>query len=316
MPEFRQDYLTKEWVAIAPQRDERPNSFEEASLLDNNECPFCPQNKHLVLPDVLKHNNVRVIPNKFPILDKNSHSGYGYHEVVIDTPLHTRLLHELSCDEITDVLIAIKQRAKLHYRDKKIKYVQIFKNQGAPAGASISHSHWQIVALPFLPEKKRIMAESFSSFHLQHKLCFSCEAHKELGPLEIIRHGGVVAYAPYAALYKNGVNISVIKHISQLTEMDTPLLTELSFVLKACLLGLTTLYPKLSYNIIFYSHPQKSWHFYFQIVPRKGNSAGYELATGCTINSVNPLDTALALRQGILLNRHILDVPYHFKKGE
>jgi len=306
MPEIRQDYLTKEWVCISALRDERPNSFKKAHLLDENICPFCPENKHMVLPDILKQNQVRVVPNRYPILDCNSPKGYGFHEVVIDTPSHTKQLHQLSCAEICDVFLAIKERVKTFYRDKEIKYVQVFRNHGAPAGASISHSHWQLVALPFLPEKKRIMAQNFESFYRQHGQCYICETLKGLKDLEILRHGRAVAYAPYAALYKDGVNISLSEHVSDFTEMEDSILEELSFALKAGLTGLSAVYPELNYNLIFHSYPQKSWHFYFQIVPRVGSSAGYELATGCTINSVDPLDTAMAVRQGISLKKHML----------
>jgi len=36
-------------------------------------------------------------------------------------------------------------------KDVRFKYVLVFKNEGEPAGASIEHTHSQLIALPIVP---------------------------------------------------------------------------------------------------------------------------------------------------------------------
>ena len=51
MPEFRQNFITKEWVIIAPERAKRPDQFakKESNQITSPErdpkCPFCPGNE-------------------------------------------------------------------------------------------------------------------------------------------------------------------------------------------------------------------------------------------------------------------------------
>src|SRR5512135_3216179 len=51
MSEFRQNFVTKEWVIIAPERRGRPNDFTrhddvpEPRQAHRDDCPFCPGNE-------------------------------------------------------------------------------------------------------------------------------------------------------------------------------------------------------------------------------------------------------------------------------
>ncbi len=52
MPEIRQNFITKEWVIIAPERAKRPEELsskkEKKELPDySSSCPFCPGNEHM-----------------------------------------------------------------------------------------------------------------------------------------------------------------------------------------------------------------------------------------------------------------------------
>jgi galactose-1-phosphate uridylyltransferase len=48
-----------------------------------------------------------------------------------------------------------------------------------------------------------------------------------------------------------------------------------------------------SYN--FYIHPKESW--YIRIIPRFVHRAGFELGTGLSVNVVDPVEAARALRE-------------------
>ena len=88
MPELRQNFFTKEWVIIATERAKRPEElathrpFQQMLALDEK-CPFCPGNESKTPPEVMRYPTnggpwqVRVIPNKFPVLGIEERRGPG-----------------------------------------------------------------------------------------------------------------------------------------------------------------------------------------------------------------------------------------------
>jgi UDPglucose--hexose-1-phosphate uridylyltransferase len=86
-------------------------------------------------------------------------TGVGVHEVIIETPDHNLTLDKMEVKGIEDVFWAIRDRLVELKRDKRFKYVMVFKNHGSLAGASLSHSHSQLVALPIVP--KRVLEEIY-----------------------------------------------------------------------------------------------------------------------------------------------------------
>nr|WP_276318635.1 hypothetical protein [Marinitoga lauensis] len=147
MPEYRKDPITNRWVIIAAERSNRPIDKMISSVSKNAFCPFDKGNEHLTPPEILafkpensKPNDenwwLRVVPNKFPavtqdippILTKNgmyfSIEGYGYHEVIIETPNHDSKIAYMSDFEVEEIIWAYLQRFN---EIKKIKKLNIFK---------------------------------------------------------------------------------------------------------------------------------------------------------------------------------------------
>ena len=106
---------------------------------------------------------VRVVPNKFPALGIEGKlnrqaegmfdrmNGVGAHEVIIETPDHTASLATLPPKRIEDVLWTFRDRILDLKKDRRFKYILLFKNHGEAAGASLEHAHSQLIALPILP---------------------------------------------------------------------------------------------------------------------------------------------------------------------
>jgi UDPglucose--hexose-1-phosphate uridylyltransferase len=107
---------------------------------------------------------VRVVPNKFPALGIEGNlnrqaegmfdrmNGIGAHEVIIETPDHNASLATLPPKRIEDVLWTFRDRIlDLLKKDRRFKYILLFKNHGEAAGASLEHAHSQLIALPILP---------------------------------------------------------------------------------------------------------------------------------------------------------------------
>ena len=80
-------------------------------------------------------------------------SGTGAHEVVIETPDHTVTLGGMPTKQIEEIIWACKARSLELSKDRRFRYVMIFRNEGSSAGASLIHPHTQIIALPIVPKR-------------------------------------------------------------------------------------------------------------------------------------------------------------------
>src|SRR5574342_439072 len=162
MPELRKDPIIGRWVIIATERAKRPNDYarEPVVIQGGDFCPFCYGNESKTPPEIIAYRSngsppntpgwsLRVVPNKFPALGIEGElersgeglfdkvSGIGAHEVIIESPDHDTSLSWLAEKRVEDVLWAYRDRIVDLKKDKRFKYVLIFKNHGAPAGASL-----------------------------------------------------------------------------------------------------------------------------------------------------------------------------------
>ena len=176
MPELRKDPITGRWVVVSTERQKRPNDFvlHRQTVIGREHCPFCPGHEALTPPEVLAYRqngsppnapgwDLRVVPNKFPALrvegtlDRQGEgmfdrmSGIGAHEVVIETTDHDKTFATMSEAEIAQVLWAFRDRVHDLKNDIRFRYILLFKNQGAGAGATLEHGHSQLMALPIVP---------------------------------------------------------------------------------------------------------------------------------------------------------------------
>ena len=106
--------------------------------------------------------SLRVVPNQFPVLrvegalDRRGEglfdkmNGIGAHEVVIESPRHEDTLASMDERAVEQVLWACRERVQDLKRDRRFRYMIIFKNHGAAAGASLDHSHTQLIATPII----------------------------------------------------------------------------------------------------------------------------------------------------------------------
>ncbi len=78
-------------------------------------------------------------------------NGVGAHEVIVETPDHQSTLARLSERSMEDVFWAFRDRMLDLKNDKRFRYILIFKNHGDAAGASLEHTHSQLIALPIVP---------------------------------------------------------------------------------------------------------------------------------------------------------------------
>lgn len=193
MPELRYDPHGGGWTLIAPERGARPRPAHHTSATpgeDDPRCPFCPGNEGETPPEVdaIRESGeanapgwrVRCVANKYPAIRHGAsvreggdmflvRRGGGRHEVAIDSPHHTKGLADLSDAHTGGVLRLLQRRARALMKTPGVRCVSIFKNHGAAAGASILHSHIQILALPVRTGRARRKRDAEAAFHAERK---------------------------------------------------------------------------------------------------------------------------------------------------
>lgn len=330
MPELRKDPVLGRWVIISTERAKRPKDFKfapEERRISPEECPFCPGNENFTPPEIyaLRENNsapntpgwtLRVIPNKFPALriegDLNRRgegiydriSGIGAHEVIIETPEHLTVLADLSPEAFSDVIFAYQKRILDLKRDSRFRYVMVFKNFGAVAGASLEHSHSQLIATPVVP--KRVIEEMDGSkrYYEYRERCIFCDiitqetkASKRL----ITENNSFIAFCPFAPRFPFETWILPRNHISNFEDSPENELKDLATILKDCLLRLKKALNTPPYNYIIHTTPIKLkgidfYHYHLEIIPVLTRIAGFEWGTGFYINPTPPEESASFLK--------------------
>ncbi len=325
MSELRQDILTGEWVIFAGNRMKRPYDFIKKSIPktdDASGCQFCPGNENLTTNAVYQDGpdgkwTMRAFPNKYPALSDDSYdyddegfyfadSGYGIHEVIVDTPNHNEVIHDFSEDKLLEVLKVLKERFLVISDVDGIEYVQLFKNCGPDAGASILHSHWQIIGVPIVPREQETIQERCEDYKKEYGDCLICDMleHEDYVDKRIIAENDqFIAFCPYASKMSYETMIAAKEHIRSFGDFDDDALESLAQIFKVILSGIKTLRKDICYNICFQDTPAgMDGHWYMKILPRMGNPAGFEYGTNSYINPILPEDAAKYMRKKIMEN--------------
>ncbi|TXG66312.1 hypothetical protein EZV62_007587 [Acer yangbiense] len=487
-PEVRRDLLNNRWVIFSPARAKRPYEFkskspQNASSNSGSSCPFCIGNEHECAPEIFRVPTdpksdwkLRVIENLYPALSravedddprcKTSCLGYsdrvvrgiGFHDVVIETPVHSVQLSDLDPREVGDVLLAHKKRIEQIKEYEFIKYVQarvlsdgfsladlfsddggwhsdlvrqcfsadeadiilsiplsissngplpiwkalwqlqlpskvkvfcwrvckgilrvknckifdggsfremdvwcragsfleefkaflrrlpvivvakffdvffsvevaeaqgvhgidsisfipcgyktvahyvarwaVFKNHGASAGASMSHSHSQILALPVIPPTVSTRLCSTKEYFDQTGKCSLCEVQPKDLLIDEAKH--FVSIVPFAATFPFEIWIIPRDHSSHFHELDSEKAIDLGGLLKLMLRKLAVQLNNPPFNFMIQTSPLQVTdsqqllytHWFLQIVPQLSGVGGFEMGTGCYINLVFPEDAA------------------------
>jgi UDPglucose--hexose-1-phosphate uridylyltransferase len=329
MPELRKDPVTGRWVIISTERRKRPSDFrlERHHVLRDEYCPFCAGREDLTPPEVFAYRSngtgrngpgwdLRVVPNKFPALqvegglDREGEgmfdrmNGIGAHEVIIETPDHDKTLATMSEVEIERVLSAFRERVRDLKQDRRFRYILLFKNHGGPAGATIEHSHSQLIALPIVPDFVREEVEGARHHFADKERCVFCDiVHQELatGRRIILENADIVALAPYAPRFPFETWLLPRRHGSRFEEAAQREYESLARLLKALLLRINRALESPSYNLIVHSSPfseetNEFYHWHLELMPRLTKVAGFEWGTGFYINPTSPEEAARVLR--------------------
>ncbi|MDO8580433.1 MAG: galactose-1-phosphate uridylyltransferase [Candidatus Omnitrophota bacterium] len=327
MAEFRKDPIVGQWVIVHTDNSWGPDRYavEDHTPRDRATCQFCPGREHMTPPelDAVRSNGehsewkLRVVPNKFPALKIEGtidarksgifdySNGVGAHEVVIETPDHNKQLADLSLDEIKWVIDKYQSRLVDLTGDKRFKYIIIFKNYGDSAGATIEHSHTQIIALPMIPKYVVEELEGTRRYFEQNQRCVFCDMLAQESKDEdriVIQNDEFVAFCPFVPRYPFETWILPKNHSSEFASLSDSGKINLAAILKNLLLKMRKCLHDPAYNFYLHVAPinyegQQSFHWHIEFVPKLTNPSGFEWGTGFYTVRTAPHAAARFLRE-------------------
>lgn len=330
MPELRKDPVTGRWVIVATDRAMRPTDFirEQVFPKGGRFCPFCPGNELKTPPEILAYRpdgsgpntpgwTLRVVPNKFPALrvegDLNRQgeglydkmNGIGAHEVIIGTPEHQTTFGTLSEKQVEDIFWAYRDRVLDLRKDRRLNYILIFKNHGEAAGASLEHTHSQLIALPVVPKRVREEIEGAKRYFEYKERCVYCDIIRQeldTGSRLVSESEHYIAMCPYASRFPFETIILPKRHSSHFEQAATSMIQNLARVHRAVVQKIEKVLEYPAYNMMIHSAPVQEgsvnhYHWHIEIIPKLTKVAGFEWGTGFYINPTPPEEAARFLRE-------------------
>ncbi|HED15507.1 MAG TPA: DUF4921 family protein [Gammaproteobacteria bacterium] len=339
--------VPSESVLVATARNMRPRKQEDPAPRDTRkhveQCPFCKGNEDETPPTINawpddENWEIRIVENLYPILGEDQQSdgltfglqqaieGYGRHEVVIDHGEHGIALQDMTPVHIQQMFITYQERMQILYdSDKRIHYVLAFKNFGPAAGASIAHTHSQIIAMPVIPENVYNEVQNSREYYNKHHRCVFCSLIDEaltyeatiydrdsgqvqrkinVGQYVIERSEHFIAIKPFASRYEWEIHIMPLDHQADFLEASTDHLADFAGLLKRTMQRLDTVIGGAQYNYFIHAIPHgedyedshSSYHWHLEICPRTSIPNGFELGSGLFVNTVSPEVAAEKLR--------------------
>lgn len=337
-----------ESVLISTARGMRPRKAEEKVQRNTAEhvetCPFCAGNEDKTPPTICavpdnENWQIRIVENLYPVLGDDSQNtnlafglqqvieGYGRHEVVIDNPNHGIMIHEMTQGHLQTLFQTYQQQMqRLYESDPRLKYVLVFKNFGPAAGASIPHTHSQIIAMPVVPENVQNEVFHSRAYHQKFNHCVFCSLIDEaltfeatiydrgsgevrrkinVGQYVVERGEKFIAIKPFASRFEWEIHILPLAHEADFLKADAFDLEDFARVLQRTMKRLDAAIGGVQYNFFLHSKPhgdeyrdcESSFHWHLEICPRTTIPSGFELGSGLFVSTISPEAAAEQLRQ-------------------
>lgn len=195
MSEFREDPISGDWIILATGRAKRPEELLRRKaprlVLPKSKCPFEDLERSGNWPPIaffpsLEKWKIAVIPNKYPALTHfkgcavdimrgvyHAKTGVGDHEIVIARD-HRKNIADLDFSTARKLFSVIQERHRSLAEDHCNAYIASFFNWGREAGASVSHPHYQILALPIIPPHAGRSFYGARHYFKTHHRCARC----------------------------------------------------------------------------------------------------------------------------------------------
>ena len=289
-------------------------------------CPLCEGREFKTPPEVLSYRKngrpnepgwtLRVVPNKFPALRVEGElsrqgegmydkmNGVGAHEVLIETPAHELSLGGLLEKQVEDLFWAFRDRINDLSKDKRLRYIILFKNHGEAAGASLEHTHSQLIALPVVPKRALDEIEGARKYYEFKERCVWCDVVRQDlndGTRVVMESDQMVALCPYAPRFPFETWILPKAHGSHFETSDIATIQNLGAMTRVLIRKMEKVLEQPPYNLMVHTAPVQDaamphFHWHMEVIPKLTKVAGFEWGTGFYINPTPPEEAAAFLR--------------------
>ncbi len=235
-------------------------------------------------------------------------SGIGAHEVIVETPRHNENIPDLSDEHVEKILWAYKQRIVDLEKDKRFRYILVFKNYGTAAGASLSHPHSQLIATPITPRYVKMELTNSRDYFQEKERCIFCDIVRQelsVGNRTVMENEHFVVIAPFAPRFPFETWVLPKKHSACFEQAQTPDFESLAKVMKNVLQRLDKVLNIPPYNFMVHTAPLRDqvddyYHWHLEIIPKLTKVAGFEWGSGFYLNPTSPEEAAKFLRDAKL----------------
>jgi UDPglucose--hexose-1-phosphate uridylyltransferase len=330
MSELRRDPIGGRWVIVDTDHPSKPEDFElEPFSWGGGTCPFCYGSESLTPPEIEVIRDpstspntpgwqIRVVSNKFPALQiegdlvrrgigiYDMSCGVGAHEVLVEAPYHKKDIPDLTDEEVANVISMLCRRAQDLHKDKRFKYIMIFKNYGPAAGASLEHPHTQIVALPMVPKNAVEELAGAKGYFDYRERCIFCDIiRQEIQEKErvVLENKYFISFCPFVSRFPFEIMIIPKNHNGFFCQMTNEEKPALASILRNTIAKLKNVFPNLAYNFMVHSAPingdsdTEYYHWHIELAPKLMRVAGFEWGTGFYIVPTPPELAAKILRE-------------------
>ncbi len=337
--DMRKDYLLDRWVVMAAHRKKRPTDFAKPpEKKKESACAFEAGNEHLTPPAILVylpsnegiikesdklgecHKNwlVRVIPNLYPAFmppeeetpKKTGNEDFvleratGHHEVIVESPCHDEHPGVARISQLELVVESYVDRLCELASKPYVKYVSIFRNHGLEAGASLSHTHTQVIATSIIPKTVEEELKASKDRFDKNQKCIFCDIleKESKGQRFIWENKDFTIFAPWASVHPFEFWVFPKKHQKSMLDLSQDEMKSLTKALRVSLGGLNTMLNNPPYNFGFHQITAANtqyYHWHLEVYPRLSIWAGFEKNTGMFINVVLPEDAAKNLQEAM-----------------
>jgi len=322
--QLRRDPIAQNWVV---QKEDEPHPPNLPA------CPFCPGQEALSPQTLYSHLNpqgdwqVRVTPHPRPLYriegdtQRRAEGLYdkmrslGAHEVLVEARDHQLRLTQQGDENVAQVVRAFVSRITDLKKDRRFRYVTVFRNQGDHSDLDFDHPHSQVIATPFIPRRVVYELRSLQRHYALKERCLLCDiAQQELSQqVRTVEWDDLfVAFCPFASRVPYEVWILPIEHHCALEDDLTTWDRQLRFArfLKSVLRRLES--TTQNHHVVLHTTPnqnakfersdqwqtlQEDFHWHFEVVPTPPPTASSNLLKEVYYNSLLPERAAEELRR-------------------
>lgn len=327
MSELREDIVSGDWVIIATGRAKRPEDLlrrrARRAAAPKDTCPFEDLQRSGNWPPIALYPSagpwkIAVIPNKYPALTHEggcmhnmmrgiyrAKTGVGDHEIVV-TRDHRKSFATLAPRAAKELFAVIQARHKVLAKDECNAYIATFFNWGPASGASLSHPHYQILALPIIPPHVVHSLAGALRYFKKHRRCVRCDiiaAERRKKERVVAENRHAIAIAPYASKRPFEVSIFPKPHASSFADTPKAVMEDVALMLQSVMQRMKKRLHDPDLNFFIHdapvdgrAYPHHHWHVEVVPVDVISPPGGFEISTVVNINVVDPAAAAAVLR--------------------